>query len=101
MPTTTIIRKLHNHPYANCRVVEHKVTGKETDKFIRTWALCSYKTFVLEVSETSDGWFLECYGLYSMTTRRHISWFLDDIGCPFTLQDAKRSAETGEVVYEQ
>ena len=95
MPTTTNIRKLHYHPYANCRVVEHQVTGKETDKFIRTWVLCSYKTFVLEVSETSAGWLLNCYGLYSMTTRRHISWFLDDIGSPFTFQDAKHSVEIG------
>ena len=101
MPTTTIIRKLRNHPYANCRVYEHQVTGKETDKLIRTWALCSYKTFVLEVTETSAGWFLNCHGLYSMTTRRHIGWFLDDIGSPFTFQDAKCSVETGEVVYEQ
>lgn len=99
MPTTR--RKLHNHPYANCSVVEHHVNGKETDKVIRSYVLRSYKTFVLEVRETLDGWFLECYGLYSMTTRRHISWFLDDINSPFTFQDAKRSAETGEVVYEQ
>ena len=97
MPTTTTIRKLHDHPYANCRVYEHKVTAKETDKFIRTWVLFSYKTIVLSVSETSAGWFLECNGLYSMTTRRHISWFLKDIGCPFTFQDAKRSAETGRI----
>lgn len=97
MPTTTTIRKLYNHPYANCRVVEHQVIGKETDKFIRTWVLFSYKTNVLSVSETSDGWFLNCYGLYSMTTRRHISWFLDEIGSPFTFQDAKHSAETGRI----
>lgn len=96
MPNTTI-RKLHNHPYAKCSVVEHVVNDKETDKVIRTWVLRSYKTFVLEVSETSDGWFLECYGLYSMTTRRHISWFLDDICSPFTFQDAKHSAETGRI----
>ena len=97
MPTTTIIRKLNNHPYANCRVYEHKVTSKDTDNFIRRWVLCSYKTFVLDVTETSAGWFLECHGLYSMTTRRHISWFLDDIGSPFTFHDAKRSAETGRI----
>lgn len=101
MSTTATIRKLHNHQYANCLVVEHQATAKETDKFIRSWALCSYKTLVLEVSETSNGWLLYCYGLYSMTTRRHISWFLDDIGCPFTFRDAKHSAETGEVVYDK
>lgn len=33
-----------------------------------------------------------------MTTRRHIGWFLDDIGSPFTFQDAKCSVENGRIV---
>ena len=33
-----------------------------------------------------------------MTTRRHIGWFLDDVGSPFTFQDAKSSVETGRIV---
>ena len=32
-----------------------------------------------------------------MTTRRHIGWFLDDIGSPFTFNDAECSVETGRI----
>ena len=90
-----IIRKLNNHKYANARVV----IDNDGDSTI--YYLVSYTTHVAKVVETSAGWFLDCGGLYSMTTRKHIGWFLSDINSPFTFQDAKRSVETGEVVYEQ
>jgi hypothetical protein len=62
-------------------------------------ALYSYTTRVAEVRE---GW-LHVYGLYSMTTRRHIGWFMRELG--FTYQLAKQIYEdnkdfniyTGEV----
>lgn len=86
------IRKLKNHEYAQA----HIEIVNDDDSII--YRLVSYSTHVATVTETAAGWFLDCYGLYSMTTRRHISWFLADINSPFTFQDAKCSAKTGRIV---
>lgn len=86
-----ITRKLKNHEYAQA----HVEIVNDDDSII--YRLVSYSTHVATVTETAAGWFLDCYGLYSMTTRRHIGWFLDDIGSPFTFQDAKCSVETGRI----
>lgn len=86
------IRKLKNHEYAQARIE----IVNDGDSII--YRLVSYKTHVATVRETAAGWFLDCYGLYSMTTRRHIGWFLDDIGSPFTFNDAKCSVQTGTIV---
>ena len=87
-----IIRKLNNHKYANARVVI------DNDDHSTIYRLVSYSTHVATVVETSAGWFLDCCGLYSMTTRKHIGWFLNDINSPFTFQDAKHSVKTGRIV---
>lgn len=63
-------------------------------------ALYSYTTCVAELK---DGW-LRINGLYSATTRRHIGWFMRELG--FTYQLAKQLYEdnklfniyTGEVI---
>jgi len=63
-------------------------------------ALYSYTT---KVAEVKDGW-LRINGLYSMTTRKHIGWFMQELG--FTYQLAKQlyndrkemNIYTGEVV---
>ena len=68
-----IARKLKNHEYAQA----HVEIENDDDSII--YRLVSYSTHVATVTETAAGWFLDCYGLYSMTTRRHIGWFLDDI----------------------
>ena len=81
----TTIRKLHDHPYANCKVIETE------GKVIKTCVLRSYTTDVVLVRETPTTWELTCYGTYSQTTRRQIGWFLKDIGSPFTYFDAKKS----------
>lgn len=91
----TTIRKLHDHPYANCKVIETEVNDNETNEVIRRWVLRSYTTDVVLVRETSTTWGLTCYGTYSQTTRRQIGWFLKDIGSPFTYYSAKRSFEHG------
>ena len=65
-----------------------------------TVQLVSYVTTVIEI--TPDGW-LHVNGLYSMTTIRHIGWFMRELG--FTYQLAKQLYEdnkefniyTGEV----
>ena len=87
-----ITRKLKNHEYAQA----HVEIENDDDGII--YRLVSYSTHVATVHETAAGWFLDCYGLYSTTTRRHISWFLDDINSPFTFNDAKCSVETGRIV---
>lgn len=46
--------------------------------------LYSYDTLVAEVRY---GW-LKIYGLYSMTTRKHIGWFMKELG--FDYQTAKK-----------
>lgn len=86
------IRKLKNHEYAQAYV------EIENDGDSIIYRLVSYKTHVATVHETAAGWFLDCYGLYSMTTRHHIGWFLDDIGSPFTFNDAKCSVQTGTII---
>lgn len=88
MPT----RKLKNHE----SVQAHIEIENDDDSII--YRLVSYSTHVATVTETADGWFLDCYGLYSTATRLHILWFLKDIGSPFTFQDAKHSVETGRIV---
>lgn len=88
----TIIRKLRNHPYANCKIFETEIKDPDNGMVImRRWLLRSYVTDVVLVRETDTRWELTCYGTYSQTTRRQIGWFLQDIGSPFTYQDAKRS----------
>ena len=87
-----ITRKIKNHEYAQA----HVEIENDDDSII--YRLVSYSTHVATVTETAAGWFLDCYGLYSMTTRRHIGWFLDDINSPFTFNDAKCSVETGRIV---
>ena len=87
----TTIRNLHDHPYANCKVIETEVSSDETYEVIRRWVLRSYTTDVVLVRETPTTWELTCYGTYSQTTRRQIGWFLKDICSPFTYFDAKKS----------
>lgn len=93
----TRIRKLENHPYAQCKVFETAITDPDLGHIImRRWVLRSYETDVVLVRETGTEWQLTCYGTYSQTTRRHIGWFLRDIGAPFAYQAAKRSFELAE-----
>ena len=95
----TTIRKLRNHPYANCKVIETDVHDNESDETIRRWVLRSYTTDVVLVRETPTTWELTCYGTYSQTTRRQIGWFLRDICSPFTYFDAKKSfAESVDII---
>ena len=79
------------HQYAQSHVVNFE------DGTIQ---LVSYRTVVIEI--TPEGW-LSCTGTYSMTTIKHIGWFMRERG--FTYQLAKQLYEdnkefniyTGEV----
>ena len=61
-----MIMKLSKIPYANAYV---KIDNDGTT------TLVSYVTPVVAIG--ADGW-IKCNGLYSMTTRRHISRFMDE-----------------------
>jgi hypothetical protein len=62
----TIIRKLKDHPYAQCWVIDD-----DSHLILR-----SYNTDVIIFNPFTG--VLICTGLYSMTTRRHISNFLKE-----------------------
>jgi hypothetical protein len=73
----TIFRKLSAMPYAQAHV-EVLDDGSVH--------LFSYVTRVATVDK--DGW-LYVYGLYSMTTRKHIGAFVKEYAAPLTFQNAK------------
>lgn len=73
-----MIKKLTDHAYSQCHV-EIDGTG--------SIHLISYNTVVITVSHA--GW-LTCYGLYSPTTKKQISWFMSEYCAPLTYYDAKR-----------
>jgi hypothetical protein len=62
------IKKLTAMPYAQAHVEIHEDGAK---------SLFSYVTLVAHI--TADGW-LTIYGLYSATTRKHISAFMKEYG---------------------
>lgn len=68
-------KALKNHAGAQARVLT-------TENGL---VLYSYRT---EVIKLENGW-LQCYGLYSMTTRKHIGWFLREYLPQFSFQDIK------------
>jgi hypothetical protein len=83
------------------KFTDHKYAQAHMEPIHNGLALYSYTT---KVAEVRNGW-LKIFGLYSMTTRRHISWFMREIG-GFTYQLAKQLYEdnkmfniyTGEVI---
>lgn len=78
-----MVRKLKRMPYANAKVIE---TPNET-------RLQSYETIVATLS--NDGW-LSVNGLYSMTTRKHISAFVREYTDRIPFDWIKRIAGTSE-----
>ncbi len=83
------------------KFADHKYAQAHMEPIHGGLALYSYDT---RVAEVVDGW-LRINGLYSMTTRRHIGWFMRELG-GFTYQLAKQLYEdnklfniyTGEVI---
>ena len=71
------IKKLSAMPYAQAHIEIHE------DGSI---SLFSYVTLVAHI--TADGW-LTVYGLYSATTRKHISAFMREYAKPCDYQTAK------------
>ena len=85
-----MVRKFADHKYAQAHMED--IPGGI--------ALYSYNT---KVAEVRNDW-LRIFGLYSMTTRRHIGWFMRELG-KFNYQLAKKlyddykimNIKTGEV----
>lgn len=91
-----MMRKFKDHPNAQAWIIENEDGYK---------ALQSYQTIVAEVD--TEGW-LHINGLYSMTTRKHIGWFLRELGIkyqPYQLakqlygDNAQMNIYTGEVIF--
>ena len=76
---------LRSMPYAQSKVRNYEDVGKDL------LVLQSYSTDVIIIE---NGWLL-CTGLYSMTTRKHISAFMKEYGNGYTFQDVKKAFEGG------
>ena len=81
-----MVRTLRKMPYAQAKVRDYAEIGSDLR------ILQSYATDVIIVK---DGW-LECTGLYSMTTRKHISAFLCEYYPHITFNMVKAIAGTGD-----
>ena len=85
-------RKFADHKYAQAQINTYP-DGSQ--------ALQSYSTIVVEIDR--EGW-LKVNGLYSMTTIRHIGWFMRELGLTYQLakqlyNDRKEfNIYTGEVI---
>ena len=81
------------------RFTDHKYAQAHMEPIHNGLALYSYTT---KVAEVRDGW-LRIFGLYSMTTRRHIGWFMRELGKTYQLakqlyeDDMTMNIYTGEV----
>ena len=91
------IKKLNAMPYAQAHI----------EIIDDTAYLFSYTTLVASVRVDNEGKWIRCYGLYSMTTRKHISAFAKEYGLTFHDFKAYAGAEfdfntdTGEVVFDE
>lgn len=71
-----------------------------------TQYLFSYRTLVATYRKDNEGTWIRCYGLYSATTRRHISAFARQNGLSFkdfkdiSGEDYELNLDTGEIILE-
>lgn len=97
------MKKLTNHASANCHV--EIVRGE--DRYNNEITLVSYTTPVVIITTLNGIRYVECRGLYSMTTRKHISWFLREYAPDLQYTDIRDMKfhvsyclETGETIDE-
>ncbi len=81
-----MVRTLRKMPYAHAKVRDYADIGKVTR------ILQSYATDVIIVKNEC----MECTGLYSMTTRKHISAFLWEYYPQISFNMVKAIAGTGD-----
>lgn len=88
-----IIKKLDTMPYAQAH----------TETIDGIQYLFSYRTLVATYRKDDEGTWIRCYGLYSATTRRHISAFAKQNGLTFkdfkdiANEDYELNVDTGEI----
>lgn len=82
------IKRLENHPGANCTVVEF---DNGNVNFI------SYSTRVISIENAMSNRKIECTGTYSTTTRRQIGWFLREYASDLNYYDIKKIVGQGFV----
>ena len=81
--------KLKNHKAAQCHI---NIYGDKIE-FI------SYNTRVIEATRTAGNIYeLKCSGLYSMTTRRQIGWFISEYFNSLNYYDIKEIAGTENTI---
>lgn len=87
-----MMKKLKYIPYGQCHVV-YTNTGFE---------LWSYTTKVIDYTTTTTTNTITCTGLYSMTTRKHISAFMKEYFPQYSYYSVKWAVEknNGELVIE-
>ena len=73
------IKKLSAMPYAQAHV-----------EIADDGSICLFSYTTLVASIDPDGWCC-CYGLYSQTTRKHISAFVNEYAAPLNYFDFKRA----------
>lgn len=83
-----MIYKLRYIPHGQCY-------AQYTNRGIQLW---SYTTMVIDYDNSTG--ILKCTGLYSMTTRRHISAFIREYFPHLSYYDIKKAVEknNGEVI---
>lgn len=79
-----MIKRFDSHKQASAYVI---IDGN-------TISLVSYTTVVAVISDN----ILTVNGLYSATTRKHISWFMREYASPWTFQTAKSLALNGDAM---
>lgn len=88
-----IIKKLDTMPYAQAHI----------EIIDDTQYLFSYRTLVATYRKDDEGTWIRCYGLYSATTRRHISAFARQNGLTFkdfkdiATEEYELNVDTGEI----
>ncbi len=91
-----VIEKLKTMPYAQAH----------TETIDGVQYLFSYRTLVATYRKDNDGTWIRCYGLYSASTRKHISAFARQNGLTFkdfkdiANEDYELNVDTGEVILE-
>ncbi len=90
------IKKLNKMPYAQAHI----------EIIDNTAYLFSYRTLVATVRESDDGLWIRCYGLYSATTRKHISAFASEYGLKYNdfkeiaYKEYEMNMATGEILLD-
>ena len=83
------VKKLKGHSSAQCKVA---LTANSI-------TLISYTTAIIKAERFDGGYIVTCSGLYSMTTRKHISWFIQEYFPALNFQEIKSIAGLDKHIY--